>query len=67
MVFAPSLPYPQYFLHPPKKLFAAIVIGSHQEEKQSMYGFKGLKKKTLFLCELLWQKGLEKLCKIFES
>lgn len=47
MVFAPSLPYPQYFLHPAKKLLVAIVIGSHKEEKQSMYGFKGLKEKTL--------------------
>lgn len=47
MVFAPSLHYPQYFLHPPKKLLAAIVIGSHKEEKQSMYGFKGLKEKIL--------------------
>lgn len=47
MVFAPSLPYPQYFLYPPKKLLATIVIGSHKGEKQSMYGFKGLKQKTL--------------------
>lgn len=47
MNFAPSLPYTQYFLHPHKKLLAAIVIGSHKEEKQSMYGFKGLKEKTI--------------------
>ena len=57
MVFAPSLPYPQYFLYPPKKLFAAIVIGSHKEEKQSIYGFKGLKKKTLFYVNCCGRKA----------
>lgn len=40
-------PIHNIFLHPPKKLLAAIVIGSHKGEKQSMYGFNSLKQKTL--------------------
>ena len=71
-VFAPSLSYPTVlFFH--KKLLPAIVISSHIEEKQPMYRFKSLKKKkknkknTFFVREWLGQKGLEKLCEIFES
>ena len=37
-----------------EKLLPAIVISSHMEEKQSMY-------------RLSRQKGLEKLCEMFES
>ena len=43
-------PIPQYFLRPSKKLLAAILISSHMGEKQSMYGLKSLKEKTLSLC-----------------
>ena len=44
-------------MHRPKKLLATIVIGSHKEEKQSMYGFKGLKKKTLFYVNCCGRKA----------
>ena len=61
-------PIPQYFLCPSKKLLAAIVISSHMEVKQSMYRLKRIKRKdTFFVREWLRQKGLEKLCEIFES
>ena len=66
MVFPPSLLYPTVVLH--KKLLAAIVISSHMEEKQSMYRLKSIKEKnTVFVSECLRQKGLKKLCEIFES
>ena len=54
------------FLDPSK--LTAIVISSHMEEYKSMYSFKSLKEKTLFLVhEWLRHKGLQKICKIFES
>ena len=44
MVFAPV------FLHPSKKLLAAIAISSHMEEKQSTCRLKSLKEETFSLC-----------------
>ena len=71
VVFTPSLPYTTVF-------FAFVyeiacrhrdVISSHMEEKQLMYRLKSsvLRKDTFFVLEWLRQKGLEKLCEIFES
>ena len=54
VIFAPSLPYPTVFFASVRtNLLAAIVISSHME--------------VLFVREWLRQKGLEKLCEIFES
>ena len=51
-----------------EKLLPAIVIGSHREEKQSKYRFEKFKgKDTFFALVLSRQKGLEKLCEMFES
>ena len=41
-------PIPQYFLHPSKKLPAAIVISSRMEGKQSMHRSKSLNREDPF-------------------
>ena len=48
MVYAPSFPVAQHFVHPSKKLLAAIAISSHMEEKQP-WRLKSLKENTLSL------------------
>ena len=68
MVFPPSLPYPTV-------LFASVQeIASHRRDQLAHGGktinvsFEELKEKgTFFARELSRQKGLEKLCEIFES
>ena len=62
------LPTPQYFLHPSKKLLPAFVVSLRMQEKTINVSFEELKEKgTFFARELSRQKGLGKLCEIFES